>query len=330
MPSALENQPVTSAPPSAASDIFSSPGKRTVILSLLLFLVTLALYNPVVHNGFINLDDNLYVTDNPNVKAGLHWASLRWALFTCEQANWHPLTWLSHALDWELFGKNAGGHHYVSLLFHALNAVLLFVLLESGTGFTWQSLIVAALFAVHPANVESVAWVAERKNVLSMLFFLLAMIAYGRYARQPSIRRYTVVPLLFALGLMAKPQVITLPFVLLLWDYWPLRRISAAPGESGFAPASFGWLVLEKVPLFLLAAADAVITIHAQRVGLAVRTLTDYSLYARLENAIISYARYVGHAFWPFRLSPAYAHPGNAIPMWQIAASALFLVCVTG
>ena len=329
MPSGLENVPATSAPPSAPSEIFSSPGKRTVILSLLLFLVTLAVYNPVAHNGFINLDDNLYVTDNPNVKAGLHWGSLKWALLTCEQANWHPLTWLSHALDWELFGKNAGGHHYVSLLFHAVNAILLFLLLQQATGFTWRSLIVAALFAVHPANVESVAWVAERKNVLSMLFFLLAMIAYGWYARQPSIRRYSLVPLLFVLGLMAKPQVITLPFVLLLWDYWPLRRLAAAPGESEFAPKPFGGLVLEKMPLFVLVVADAVITMHAQRVGLAVRTLTQYSLYARLGNSIISYARYVAHAFWPFRLSPVYAHPGNAIPLWQIIASALFLVCVT-
>lgn len=329
MPTGLETLPANSVSPSASSDIFSSPGKRTVILSLLLFLVTLALYNPVVHNGFINLDDNLYVTDNPNVKAGLHWGSLKWALFTCEQANWHPLTWLSHALDWELFGKNAGGHHYVSLLFHALNAVLLFLLLQSATGFTWRSLMVAALFAVHPANVESVAWVAERKNVLSMLFFLLAMIAYGRYARQPSFRRYALVPFLFALGLMAKPQVITLPFVLLLWDYWPLQRFVAAPEGSRFSPASFPWLVVEKVPLFVLAAADALITMHAQKVGFAVRTLTDYSLYARLGNSIVSYARYVAHAFWPFRLSPVYAHPGNAIPAWEIVASALFLVSVT-
>ncbi len=317
----------TSAPQS--SDVFSSPGKRTVVLSLLLFLVTLALYNPIVHNGFINLDDNLYITDNPNVKAGLHWGSFKWALLTCEQANWHPLTWLSHALDWELFGKNAGGHHYVSLLFHAANAVLLFLLLQSATGFTWRSLVVAALFAVHPANVESVAWAAERKNVLSMLFFLLAMMAYGRYAQRPSVRRYGLVPLLFAFGLMAKPQVITLPFVLFLWDYWPLQRVGAAAGESRYPRVSRGRLVLEKVPLLILVVADSLVTMYAQRVGLAVRTLSEYSLYARIGNAIISYARYVGHAFWPFRLSPVYSHHGNAIPAWQIGAAGLFLLCAT-
>ncbi len=312
---------------------FSSPGKLTVICSLLLVLLTLAVYNPVVHNGFINLDDNLYVFDNPNVKAGLHWASLKWAFLTCEQANWHPLTWLSHALDWQLFKKNAGGHHYTSLLFHAVNAILLFLLFQSATGYTWRSLMVAALFAVHPVNVESVAWVAERKNVLSMMFFLLAMLAYGWYARQPSIRRYSLVPLLFALGLMAKPQVITLPFVLLLWDYWPLERFGSDDSTTQhtparFAPASFRWLVLEKVPLFLLAAGDAVITMYAQRVGGAVRSLEDYSPYLRLANAIVCYVRYVGHALWPFHLSPSYSHP-DAIPAWHIVLSLTFLLCVT-
>ena len=337
MPTDLELPPASlksgnSAPRWAQIGLFSSTSKRTVILSLLLFLLTVGLYNSVVHNGFINLDDNLYVTDNPNVKAGLHWTSVKWALTTCEQANWHPLTWLSHALDWQLFNKNAGGHHYVSLLWHAMDAVLLFLLLQSATGFTWRSWIVAALFAVHPANVESVAWVAERKNVLSMFFFLLAMLVYGWYARRPSLRRYSLVPLLFALGLMAKPQVITLPCVLLLWDYWPLQRFgSHADGatEPAFARASFSRLVLEKTPLFLLAAADAVITMYAQRRGLAVRTFEEYSLYGRLGNCIVAYARYVGHCFWPFHLSPSYSHPGNAIPLWQVVLSSVFLVCAT-
>ena len=158
------------------------------------------------------LDDNEYVTINKHVQAGLTAATMRWALTTFDAANWHPLTWFSHAMDWQLFGKHAGGHHYTSLLFHALNAVLLFLLLQSATGFTWRSLMVAALFALHPVNVESVAWVAERKNVLSMMFFLLALLAYGWYAQRPSARRYSCVALLFILGLMAKPQIITLPF----------------------------------------------------------------------------------------------------------------------
>lgn len=323
-------------PGSADRGLFSSPGKRTAVLCLLLALITLCLYNSVIHNGFINLDDNVYVTDNPNVTAGLHWRTFKWALLTCEHANWHPLTWLSHTLDWQLFKKNPGGHHYTSVLFHAFDAVLLFLLFQNATGYTWRSLMVAALFAVHPSNVESVAWIAERKNVLSMMFFLLAMLAYGWYARRPSVRRYSLVPVLFALGLMAKPQVITLPCVLLLWDYWPLQRLFPPDSATDprvtptrFAPATFRWLVLEKVPLFLLAAADALITMHAQRLGGAVRALTEYSRYARLGNSIVSYARYLSHAFWPFHLSPIYSHPGDSIPTWHILAALPFLLCLT-
>ena len=320
---------------SGKTGLFLSSGKRTAVLCLLLGLLTLCLYNSVIHNGFLNIDDTVYVTDNPNVTAGLHWSTVKWSLRTFEQANWHPLTWLSHALDWQLFRKFPGGHHYTSVLFHALNVVLLFLLFQKATGSTWRSLMVAALFAVHPANVESVAWIAERKNVLSMMFFLLAMLAYGWYASKPSLRRYSLVPLLFALGLMAKPQVITLPFVLLLWDYWPLQRMFSAdnadpsPTPTRFAPASFRWLVLEKVPLFVLAAVDAVITMRAQRAGGAVRTFTEYSSYARLGNCIVSYARYVGHAFWPVHLSPTYSHPGDSIPAWHILLALLFLLCAT-
>ena len=157
------------------------------------------------------------------------WATVEWAFTTYDEANWHPLTWLSHALDYEFFGLNPAGHHGVNVLLHAANAVLLFLLLQSATGFRWRSLMVAALFALHPMNVESVAWAAERKNVLSMLFFLLALYAYAWYAREPGFRRYAAVAFLFALSLLAKPQAITFPFLLLLWDYWPLRRIGAAP-----------------------------------------------------------------------------------------------------
>ena len=312
--------------------LFSSPQKRSVVLSLLLALATLAVYNSVVHNAFINLDDNEYVTNNKHVQAGLSSATLRWALTSFDCENWHPLTWFSHALDWQLFGKNAAGHHYTSLLFHAVNAVLLFLLLQSATGFTWRSLIVAALFALHPVNVESVAWVAERKNVLSMMFFLLALLAYGLYAQRPSVRRYSCVVLLFAVGLMAKPQIITLPFVLLLWDYWPLQRFRFAGNNevpSRFAPASIRWLVLEKVPLLLLSAVDAVVTIRAQHT--AVHTaMAEYSLHTRLANAMVAYARYVAHAFWPFRLAPAYPLLDDAIPINQVLTSCAFLLLVTG
>ncbi|HEV2467955.1 MAG TPA: tetratricopeptide repeat protein [Candidatus Sulfotelmatobacter sp.] len=299
-----------------------------MILCLLLALATVVVYNAVVHNGFINLDDNGYLIDNTHVHAGLTPATVKWAFTTYDCENWHPLTWLSHALDWELFGKNTAGHHYMSVLFHALNAVLLFLLLERATGFPWRSFVVAALFALHPVNVESVAWAAERKNVLSMVFFLLAMIAYGWYAERRSVKRYSWVLVLFALGLMAKPQVITLPCVLLLWDYWPLQRFgSREDGVSRYARASFGSLVLEKVPLFVLAAADALITMRAQHK--AVSSAMAYTFRARLENAVVAYTRYIGHAFWPFRLSPAYPHPGNTIPLWPSLSAGAFLILVT-
>jgi protein O-mannosyl-transferase len=331
MPVDVETMQETVPRVSKSHDLFSSPQKRTVILSLLLVLATLALYNPVSHNGFINVDDNLYVTNNKHVQSGLSWRTVKWSFTTFDQANWHPLTWISFLADWQLFERNAGGYHYVSLLFHAFDAVLLFWLLQTATGFTWRSLMVATLFALHPINVESVAWISEVKNVTSMMFFLLAMIAYGWYARQPSRRRYWLVPLLFVIGLLAKPQIITLPCVLLLWDYWPLKRFGHGTGEQAgpYAKASFGALVIEKLPLFLLAGLDALITMLAQRHGMAVRTFTEYSLYARLGNAIVSYARYVGQAFWPFRLSPCYGHPGDSIPVWQVVAASVFLIVVT-
>lgn len=312
--------------------LFSSSRKRSVILSLLLALVTLTVYNPVIHNAFINLDDDNYVIHNQHVQAGLTSATVRWALTSFEVDNWHPLTWFSHALDWQLFGKNATGHHYTSLLFHSLNAVLLFLLLQSATGFTWRSLTVAMLFALHPINVESVAWVSERKNVLSMMFFLLALLAYGWYARRPSVQRYISVALLFALGLMAKPQVITFPFVLLLWDYWPLQRFHIGKNDevpSRYAPAAIRWLTIEKVPLLFLSAADAIVTIRAQHAGLHT-AMAEYALPTRLANAIVAYARYIAHAFWPLRLAPAYPLLDDAIPLKQILMSCAFLLLVTG
>jgi protein O-mannosyl-transferase len=336
MPTILEASPAPSlAPPvessQSAPGLFVSSRRRSVVLSLLLVLITLAVYNGIVHNAFINVDDNGYVTENQHVHAGLTLATLKWSLTTFACENWHPLTWVSHALDWQLFGKNAAGHHYTSVLLHALSAMLLFLLLQSATGFTWRSLIVAALFAVHPVNVESVAWAAERKNVLSMVFFLLAMLAYGWYAERPSVRRYGSVALLFACALMAKPQVITFPFVLLLWDYWPLRRFGFGNDSeypSRFAPASIGRLVLEKIPLLLLSAGDALLTMRAQHN--AVRGgIRGYSVPVRLENAAVAYARYVGHAFWPVHLSPAYSHPGDTLPMWQVVAAGAFLLITT-
>jgi protein O-mannosyl-transferase len=244
---------------------------------------------------------------------------------------WHPLTWLSHALDCQLFGLNPAGHHYVSLLFHAANALLLFLLLEEATSLLWPSFMVAALFALHPVNVESIAWAAERKNVLSMFFFLLALWAYGRYARQGGTGRYLLVAGLFALGLMAKPQIITLPCVLLLWDYWPLKRMFAKNStvDSNVTPRSFGFLVAEKVPLFVLALLGSIITVKAQRTADAVRALSDFSLSVRLQNAVVSYARYLKILFWPEHLTPLYPHPGASLTTWQTVGSVLLLLAIT-
>ena len=325
----VDSSEAMSSPQTAISSLLSSPAKRSLVLSLLLVLAAIAVYSPVVRNSFINIDDNGYLTENTHVHQGLTLTTLKWAFTTYDCENWHPLTWLSHALDWELFGKNAAGHHYVSVLLQALNAVLLFLLLQRATGFPWRSFVVAALFAVHPVNVESVAWAAERKNVLSMTFFLLSLLAYVWYAERPSVRRYSWIAVSFTLALLAKPQVITLPFVLLLCDFWPLRRIGYAEDQSNgklYAKASARWLVIEKLPLLMLSAADALLTMRAQRT--AVHN-ADYPLVVRLENALVAYARYVGHAVWPVHLSPAYPHPGNTIPVWQWAAASAFLALVT-
>ena len=213
-----------------------SSDKRSAALCLLLVTVTLVFYNPIAHNGFTNLDDDIYILDNAHVRAGLTWDTVKWAFTSYDAANWHPLTWLSHALDYQLFKLNPAGPHYVNVLLHSWSAALLFLLLESATGLTWPSLMVAALFALHPVNVESVAWAAERKNVLSMLFFLLTLHAYQWYVRRGGgVRRYAVVAALFALGLMAKPEIITLPFLLLLWDYWPLEERQFSVLSSRFS-----------------------------------------------------------------------------------------------
>src|SRR5271154_1769166 len=209
--------------------------KRVVIFCLLLVAATLGFYNPIVANRFTDFDDSVYILQNTPVQTGLTWNTFKWSLTTFRAGYWHPLTWLSHALDCQIFHLNPAGHHYINLLLHAASAVLLFLLLLQATGFIWPSLIAAALFALHPVNVESVAWAAERKNGLSMLFFLLALYAYGWYARRPGLGRYSAVASLFTLALLAKPQVITFPFLLILLDYWPLYRVGAPTAIGPFA-----------------------------------------------------------------------------------------------
>jgi len=309
--------------------------KHVVIFCLLLAVATLAFYNPLIRNQFIDFDDQAYILKNSHIQNGVNWDTAKWSFTTFYYGNWHPLTWLSHALDRQLFGLNPIGHHYVSLLLHAVNAMLLFLLLQRATGFKWSSLVVSALFALHPINVESVAWAAERKNVLSTLFFLLALIAYDRYGRQGGKALYLLVTACFALGLMAKSQIVTLPFILLLWDYWPLERmnfglaIGSAPDSGTVRPRSLGYLIWEKLPLLFLAAADSVVTVMAQRSGNAIRTLSEVALPVRLENVLVSYVRYIGKAFWPSPLVPLYPRPESPLPAWQVISAAALLLLVS-
>jgi|HubBroStandDraft_1064217.scaffolds.fasta_scaffold10193_3 tetratricopeptide (TPR) repeat protein len=311
--------------------MFASPEKRNPIVCLLLAVVTLALYNPVNRHPFANYDDDRYVVNNPHVRQGLTGETVTWALTSTEQANWHPLTWMSHALDCSWYGLNPVGHHFTSVLLHAVNVLLLFLLLMWATRRPGPSLFVAALFAVHPMNVESVAWVAERKNVLCTMFFFLALWAYGWYARKPDWRRYLVVAALFAAGLASKPMVITLPFVLLLLDYWPLERARGADAEADKTRLTFSWsrLAIEKLPLLALSAASAVTTMHAQEAGGAVRTTAEVSFGARIATAIYAYAMYLWKMVWPAQLAPLYPHPGDSLAAWQVLVGALVLLAIT-
>jgi tetratricopeptide (TPR) repeat protein len=309
-----------------------------LLISLLLLVATFAVYAPVNHYDFADVDDDAYITDNLHIKYGLDWDAVEWSFTSYYVANWHPVTWLSHALDCQIAGLNPGRHHNVNVALHGLNALLLFWVLLTATGYMGRSAMVAALFALHPINVESVVWIAQRKNVLSMLFFLLALGAYRWYAMKTGLLKYLVVALCFALGLMAKPQVITLPFLLLLWDYWPLRRMFAADAaldlHSGVSsppapPRKFLWLILEKLPLLALSAGSAVVTIKAQRAGGAMNPLNNFPLSARIGNAIVSYARYVGKAFWPVRLSALYPYPRDGASASSLLFSCVLLLGIT-
>ena len=315
--------------------LFRSAAQQKMVFGLLLVAVTLALYNPVSRNGFVNFDDDRYVTDNSEVRAGLHWSTVSWAFTTLDQSNWHPLTWLSYALDCQLYQLNPAGFHYTSLLLHATNVLLLFLILQWFTGYTVRSFMVAALFAAHPLNVESVAWVAERKNVLCMFFFLLALASYGWYVRKPGVARYAAVMALFAGGLMSKPMVISLPLVLLLLDYWPLGRLGQGSASSPVRTEAWSltrqplWkLCIEKVPLLALSAGSALVTMRAQRAGGAVLTSAAQNPWLRIENAIVSYALYVKNTAWPFHLAALYPYP-HAIAAWKVVVAALLLMAVT-
>jgi len=329
------------------------------LLCALLFAAIFAAFWPVLHDGYINYDDPPYIFSNPHVATGLNWANVAWAFRTGEAANWHPLTWLSHMLDVQLFGLNPGAHHLTNLLFHAANTLLLFLLLDRMTRSLWPSAWVAAIFALHPLHVESVAWLAERKDVLSTFFFLLTLMCYAQYAsrnqnageEKPEIqesekavkkpapssdfgpwtldfglslrfhasRFYALSLLFFALGLMSKPMLVTTPFVLLLLDYWPLRRF-----EIGNQKSKIKNLLLEKLPFFALAAAASTVTFLVQRhAGAVAQTLP---LLARAENALVAYLRYLGKTFWPVDLCILYPHPTIWPAMLVLASGAVLAV----
>ena len=294
-----------------------------IAICIFLAVSTFAVYSQVQDHEFINYDDDKYVTNNEYVKAGFTRDSVGWALTTSYNSNWHPMTWLSHMLDAQLFGPNSKGHHLTNLLFHIANVLLLFLVLLRMTGALWQSGFVAALFALHPLNVESVAWVAERKNVLSTFFWLLTMWAYIRYAQKTNLKRYSLVILFFAMGLMSKPMLVTLPFVLLLLDYWPLRRLQSDRRTA------ISRLVYEKIPLLVLVAGSVVTTLTVQKMGGALGTLNAFPIQERVINALVSYWLYLQKMIWPGGLAIFYAHPENTLSVWKGLAPAALLALVT-
>jgi tetratricopeptide (TPR) repeat protein len=321
--------PSRPGPPDSEPPPASHTGGR--LAGLLLVAITLAAFLGVAGNGFVNFDDPDYVTGNPQVRAGLTPQSFRWAWTTFHAANWHPLTWVSLQLDWQMYRGAAWGFHLTNLVLHLAATLVVFGLLRRLTGSVWRSFFVAALFAVHPLRVESVAWVAERKDVLSALFGLLALWSYARYAERPGPRRYLLVALLLALGLLSKPMLVTLPCVMLLLDYWPLRRwrpgrFAAAGPPAGQPVAPLPRLVAEKVPLLALALASSLVTVAAQHDALLGK---EGSLTFRVENALVAYAKYLALTFWPSGLAPFYPLNPAGLTWGQAAGAGLLLAAVT-
>ena len=306
--------------------------RLSLMISMFLILAIIIVYGQVGSFDFVHWDDGLYVTENPHVQKGLSKEGFIWAFKTSRGGSWHPLTWLSHMVDCELYGLNPAGHHYTNILFHTANTLILFFILFRMTGALWKSAFVAVLFAVHPLHVESVAWVSERKDVLSTFFGLLTIGAYDYYIKTPSFKRYLLVFIFLMLGLMAKPMLVTFPFVLLLLDFWPLNRIqlkhhyrpqsgkSTGNGSKGIYP-----LIVEKIPLFILTVIFCVITFFAQKSGGAVVPFDKLPLKERIANALISYVSYVIKAIWPQKLAYFYPYSINTFSAWQICGAALLI-----
>ncbi len=289
-----------------------------------LVVLTWAVFGQALRHDFVNYDDPRYVYENTRITSGLSISSIAWAFTHIHSMNWHPLTTISHMLDCELYGLNAGWHHFTNVLLHTLAAILLFLALQQMTGAIWRSAFVAAVFAIHPLRVESVAWIAERKDVLSGVCFMLTLLAYVYYTRAPSLRRYLGVVLVFVLGLMSKPMLVTLPFVLLLLDYWPLCRIGR---QTSYAGRQLLIPVLEKIPLIALSAVSSVVTFFAQK-G-AVGFTEQLPISARINNAVVSYVAYMWQVLWPVRLAVFYPHPEHRLRLWEIISCLVILICIT-
>ena len=315
------------------SQAYAQARWRTTILGAALVTLTWLTFGQTLGHEFINYDDNAYVYQNPVVVRGVTLDGLAWAFTHFHSGNWHPLTSISHMLDCQFYGLNAAGHHFTNVLLHSIAVLLLFVVLHRLTGTFWRSAFVAAVFAIHPLRVESVAWVAERKDVLSGVFFMLTLWTYYSYVRTPSLTRYCVVAMTFALGLMAKPSLVTVPILLLLLDYWPLKRFDKSPAAQ--SRQNSWWdrrsliqrIIFEKIPLVVLSAASSFATVMAQR-----HTMSSIELIPltwRIQNALVSYCVYVWQMFWPTRLAVFYPHPQNTIPFWQLSLALVFLVGIS-
>ncbi len=308
--------------------------RRTVLVYLFLATISVAVFGQTIRYDFVNFDDDLYVYNAPAIKAGLTVKGIGLAVTAPHAHNWHPLTTISHMLDCQLYGLNAGGHHATNVLLHAVAVLLLFSVLRQMTGAFWKSAIVAALFAIHPLHVESVAWVSERKDVLSAIFFFLMLIMYARYTRAPSIIRYLAVAVLFATGLMSKPMLVTAPFILLLVDYWPLRRLekpsavtNAKNPRAGKQKRGAQNLLLEKIPLLVLSAGACAITFILQK--RATGAIPPLPLLWRVQNALVSYVIYIWKTVWPTQLAIFYPHPNNTLTIWQVAGAMTLLLGIT-
>ena len=313
--------------------------RKTIICGLLM-AATLLVYYRAINHEFVNYDDDLYVTQNVNVQKGITWEGIKWAFSFNNVVYLHPLTWLSHMLDVQIYGMRSGWHHLTSLLFHLANTMLLFWVFNRMTGAAWRSGVVAILFAIHPINVESVAWVAERKSVLSTFFWMLTILSYIRYVERPGSMRYLLILLVFVLGLMAKPMLVTLPFVLLLLDYWPLNRMKFKSSGSIdkqksrermlpiFEKNITSRLILEKLPLFAVSLVTIFLSsISVERLGITL-SYESKPITLRLTNAVVSYVDYLGKVFWPSDLTFIYPYP-RTLPTLQIIGSAFILLCIT-